>query len=248
MTNHNTYLEITNDYDNKAIFKFNNGLAALLCSKCSKIIKIGQNFNEHELNALKGISNLPQQFCDSCSNKEITNIETELNNLIIPKNDYNDYFKFLKVFKFKKLNNIIYSPLLNVNIPETKTNNVSDIKQQKRLFITKFDDDNNIYFNLDILNITDFDNNSFDNTNDNNNNLDMTNDNDLNKTNLSHFIQNYDKDKLKLLIFFLKRYTFLHRKDIVSYFLFNNLDNTDLDNNFDTTNDNNNKQDIRHDK
>jgi len=38
----------------KAIFKFNGGDGALLCSKCGRIIKIGWDFNEEEKLAMKG--------------------------------------------------------------------------------------------------------------------------------------------------------------------------------------------------
>jgi hypothetical protein len=44
--------------------KFNNGMGAILCSKCSKIIKIGYEFNPLEKSYMKGdIDYLPPQFC-----------------------------------------------------------------------------------------------------------------------------------------------------------------------------------------
>jgi hypothetical protein len=51
---------------NKAIFKFNGGQLALLCSKCSVIIKIGSEFNEKEKTAVKGKVYLQPQYCDKC--------------------------------------------------------------------------------------------------------------------------------------------------------------------------------------
>ena len=49
-----------------AIFKFNGGLGALLCSKCSVIIKTGREFTTQEHEALKGYCKLPAQYCDKC--------------------------------------------------------------------------------------------------------------------------------------------------------------------------------------
>ena len=50
----------------KAIFKFNGGLGALLCSKCNVIIKTGKDFNETEKKAIKGEISLKEQFCEKC--------------------------------------------------------------------------------------------------------------------------------------------------------------------------------------
>ena len=58
--------------DEKAIFKFNNGNGALLCSKCRVIIKTGKDFTEEEIKAIKSSleeSKLPAQYCDKCKNK-----------------------------------------------------------------------------------------------------------------------------------------------------------------------------------
>lgn len=56
----------------KAIFKFNNGNLALLCSKCKVIIKVGKDFSEIENEAfMKGVY-LKPQYCDKCKqNKKI---------------------------------------------------------------------------------------------------------------------------------------------------------------------------------
>jgi len=51
----------------KAVFKFNGGEGALLCSHCSRIIKTGKDFTEEEHKAMKGELNLPIQYCDKCS-------------------------------------------------------------------------------------------------------------------------------------------------------------------------------------
>lgn len=50
----------------KAIFKFNNGVGALLCSKCSKVIKTGNHFNGKERKAMKGEIYLEPQYCYKC--------------------------------------------------------------------------------------------------------------------------------------------------------------------------------------
>jgi hypothetical protein len=46
-----------------AVFKFNGGNGALLCSKCSKIIKVGYEFTEEEVKAIKGEIKLKPQYC-----------------------------------------------------------------------------------------------------------------------------------------------------------------------------------------
>ena len=51
----------------KAIFKFNNGNGALLCSKCRVIIKTGKNFTEEEIKAIKGKADMPPQYCKQCN-------------------------------------------------------------------------------------------------------------------------------------------------------------------------------------
>lgn len=48
---------------NKAIFKFNNGNLALLCSECGKIIKTGSEFDVVETLGSKGVVSLMARFC-----------------------------------------------------------------------------------------------------------------------------------------------------------------------------------------
>jgi hypothetical protein len=50
----------------KAIFKFNSGNFALLCSNCRIIIKVGREFTEEEDKACFGAIDLPPQYCDKC--------------------------------------------------------------------------------------------------------------------------------------------------------------------------------------
>lgn len=50
----------------KAIFKFNGGAGAILCSKCRVIIKTGKDFNENESKAMRGEAKLEEQFCNAC--------------------------------------------------------------------------------------------------------------------------------------------------------------------------------------
>lgn len=54
----------------KAVFKFNSGQGALLCSKCSKIIKIGKHMSQEELAAMKGEQHLDPQYCEDCGGKK----------------------------------------------------------------------------------------------------------------------------------------------------------------------------------
>lgn len=49
-----------------AIFKFNGGAGALLCSKCKVIIKIGKDFTEEEKQSIKGYIKLPSIYCEKC--------------------------------------------------------------------------------------------------------------------------------------------------------------------------------------
>lgn len=54
-----------------AIFKFNGGLGALLCSKCRVIIKTGKDFTEQEKQAIKGKIYYPPQYCEKCKSKKL---------------------------------------------------------------------------------------------------------------------------------------------------------------------------------
>lgn len=51
---------------NKARFKYNNGVSALLCNNCNVIIKEGNNFTDKEMLALKGKYKLEAQYCGKC--------------------------------------------------------------------------------------------------------------------------------------------------------------------------------------
>lgn len=66
--------------ENYAIFKYNSGAGALLCSKCAVIIKTGREFTEQEWQAARGEIELPSQLCSGC--------EKELNDIL--NNDEND--------------------------------------------------------------------------------------------------------------------------------------------------------------
>lgn len=52
----------------KAIFKFNGGLGALLCSNCRVIMRTAKDFSEEELKGIRGELDyeLPPQYCDKC--------------------------------------------------------------------------------------------------------------------------------------------------------------------------------------
>ena len=55
--------------NDKAIIKFNGGNLALLCSKCSAIIKTGKDFTKEELDYAfsKGV-HMDEKFCEKCLN------------------------------------------------------------------------------------------------------------------------------------------------------------------------------------
>lgn len=53
----------------RAVFKYNSGMGALLCSKCSAIIKEGRFFTEEEWKACRGEIKIPPQYCDECAEK-----------------------------------------------------------------------------------------------------------------------------------------------------------------------------------
>ena len=57
--------------EEKAIIKFNGGNLALLCSKCSVIIKTGVDFTKEELDYVleKSKNTLPPQYCEKCKQK-----------------------------------------------------------------------------------------------------------------------------------------------------------------------------------
>lgn len=60
--------EYYNDtYIPMAIFKYNGGQGALLCSKCRVIIKKGKDFTDEEKKAMKGKITLPPQYCKKCN-------------------------------------------------------------------------------------------------------------------------------------------------------------------------------------
>lgn len=54
----------------KAIFKYNGGLGALLCSSCRVIMKTGKDFTDEEISAIKGHIDMPQQYCSNCKTKQ----------------------------------------------------------------------------------------------------------------------------------------------------------------------------------
>lgn len=54
----------------KAIFKFNSGALALLCSQCRTIIKTGIDFTEEEIRSILVKNEVPPQFCsENCKHE-----------------------------------------------------------------------------------------------------------------------------------------------------------------------------------
>ncbi len=52
----------------KAIFKYNSGVGALLCSECRIILKEAYRFSDQEMAAMKGEGELEAQYCEDCEN------------------------------------------------------------------------------------------------------------------------------------------------------------------------------------
>lgn len=48
------------------IIKYNSGIGAILCSKCSAIIKVGYEFTEDERKAMKGELHMGPIYCTEC--------------------------------------------------------------------------------------------------------------------------------------------------------------------------------------
>lgn len=61
----------------KAIFKYNGAIGALLCSSCRVIIKTGKDFTDEEIRAIKGIIEMPQQYCSKCKTKQSQSVKHE---------------------------------------------------------------------------------------------------------------------------------------------------------------------------
>jgi hypothetical protein len=59
----------------RAIFKYNGGLGALLCSSCRVIMKIGSSFTDEEIMAIKGKLDMPPQYCKQCKPNIMTTQE-----------------------------------------------------------------------------------------------------------------------------------------------------------------------------
>lgn len=61
----------------KAIFKYNGGYLALLCSSCRVIIKTGKDFNVKELRAIKGVIEIPPRYYSKCKTKQSQSVKHE---------------------------------------------------------------------------------------------------------------------------------------------------------------------------
>lgn len=51
---------------NKAIFKFNGGIGAVLCSKCNVVIRSGGSMTEEDWEGVRGEITTPPQYCQEC--------------------------------------------------------------------------------------------------------------------------------------------------------------------------------------
>lgn len=61
----------------EAIFKYNGGLGALLCSSCRVIMKTGKDFTDEEIRAIKGHIDMPPQYCSNCKTKQSQSVKYE---------------------------------------------------------------------------------------------------------------------------------------------------------------------------
>jgi len=61
----------------KAIFKYNGGLGALLCSSCRVIMKTGKDFTDEEIRAIKWHIEMPPQYCSKCKTKQPQSVKHE---------------------------------------------------------------------------------------------------------------------------------------------------------------------------
>lgn len=77
-----------------ATIKFNNGNFALLCTSCSKILKVGYEFNEEEVKYAKGEIDIKPMYCNSCVNEKLNNSKLKYK---IPKEKYTTD-EFLSVY------------------------------------------------------------------------------------------------------------------------------------------------------
>jgi hypothetical protein len=65
-------------HKDRLIVKFNSGQGAILCSGCSKILKVGSEYTEEERKyALGKLRHLPPQYCDECSLKVAKTTQNE---------------------------------------------------------------------------------------------------------------------------------------------------------------------------
>jgi len=56
--------------ENEAIFKFNSGMGAILCSECRTILKTGYQYSELEKQASRGKVQLEAYYCEKCEPKK----------------------------------------------------------------------------------------------------------------------------------------------------------------------------------
>lgn len=56
--------------DNRAMFKYNGGKGALLCSECRVILKTGSQYSELEKQASRGKIQLEAYYCEKCKPKK----------------------------------------------------------------------------------------------------------------------------------------------------------------------------------
>lgn len=103
----------------KAIFKFNSGMLAILCSRCSTIIKTGRKFTPREMFCCSRPGGdrrhyMPPQYCNKCKLKFVDEFQTKYKEGFISKEMRSLCDKFeIDVDEFNKMLGINTGLLIN---------------------------------------------------------------------------------------------------------------------------------------
>ena len=83
----------------KAIFKFNSGNFAILCSDCSKVVKTGRDFTEEEWSAMEGKGEISSIYCKDCEPNHVNDVEEKKEEM--PLDFVKNVLPFLQNEEFK---------------------------------------------------------------------------------------------------------------------------------------------------
>jgi hypothetical protein len=122
----------------------------------------------------------------------------------LKKEEFVEYAKFLELFKFYEMDDVLFSTNLMADFEEENITSMQMLNrintgQERRVFISKDDPEDNdkIYFTFDEFTRGDY----------------------------SHYITENTPEALKAVIIFIKRYIFVNRKELVKL-VFNNKSNS----------------------